>query len=360
MRHRLPRLSPADIAVFAPPNAGPKRRGTIFIPRRFATAALPLYIERALYQVLAPLRIKQGRVVGAGGDAAGSRGSSPVTAEAAHARAANAADDDEVLSARDVAALLAGDAGAGAPPRRGEGLFSGGMQSQLQLIYGRHEDDVTAPLLRGGGGVMLAPNRFAHERFTKQTARHTGGGGIAAGSASTGLAAGKAVHDGAGSSAGPAVGVASGTAAAAAAKPGGVPPRLTLGNGLALVQLTLLQEFAGAVHAGAAASLDGGVGSAAAAGQDDGGLRAAVADGVCDGEEEEVDWPRAQFVLAAGDGASQFARLSPRSSQGRCVCWRARAWLCVRSCSCVCVCVCVCACVCVSVRKKHEREYATG
>ena len=316
MRHRLPRLSPADIAVFAPPNAGPKRRGTIFIPRRFAAAALPLYIERALYQVLAPLRIKKGRVVGPGGDAAGSRGSSPVTAEAVHARAANAADDDEILSAQDVAALLAGDAGAAAPPRRGEGLFSGGMQSQLQLVYGKHEDDVTAPLLRGGGGVMLAPNRFAHERFAKQTTRHhAGGGSISAGSASSALSAGKTVHDGAGSSAGPPVGVASGTTAAAAAKSGGLPPRLTLGNGLALVQLTLLQEFAAAVHADAADALDRGAGSAEAAGQDDGGLRAAVADGACDGEEE-ADWPRAQFVLAAGDGVSQFARLSPRSSQG--------------------------------------------
>jgi hypothetical protein len=71
MRHRHLKLSPSDVDVIAPPQAAPGLEGTISIPARFVTAALPLYIERALQKLFTPLR------VGGGAD---SREQSPVMA----------------------------------------------------------------------------------------------------------------------------------------------------------------------------------------------------------------------------------------------------------------------------------------
>ena len=71
MRHRHLKMSPSDLAVIAPPRAQPALEGSILIPDRFVSAALPLYVERALQKLLTPLRV---------GGAADSREQSPVAA----------------------------------------------------------------------------------------------------------------------------------------------------------------------------------------------------------------------------------------------------------------------------------------
>ena len=73
MRHRQPKLTTEDIQVIAPPGEAPSCQGTIYIPQRFSKAVLPLYIERALYKLLAPLRVIRGD-----GEGADSREHSPV------------------------------------------------------------------------------------------------------------------------------------------------------------------------------------------------------------------------------------------------------------------------------------------
>jgi hypothetical protein len=57
MRHRHLKLSESDLAVIAPPQDLPALAGTILIPDRFFTSALPLYVERALQKLLTPLRL---------------------------------------------------------------------------------------------------------------------------------------------------------------------------------------------------------------------------------------------------------------------------------------------------------------
>jgi hypothetical protein len=118
----------SDVAVIAPPESLPKQSGTIYIPQRFATSALPIYIERALRQIFAPLRV--GRESGRTG-LADSREGSPVAAPMfSHWQPASKT-------------VAGGSEGMGSNQKNtGEGLQSSGWSGQLsasrlQLVYGR-------------------------------------------------------------------------------------------------------------------------------------------------------------------------------------------------------------------------------
>jgi hypothetical protein len=153
MRHRQPKLSLQDLHVIAPPGEAPSCQGTIYIAQRFRNPALPLYIERALYKLLAPLRVTRG---GAGGE---SRDHSPVLGSSAsnwqpvsvHDPAEGVGGGECVNEGEECEGGEGGEGGekvggGGGVEGRMEGVGDFGKNCRLQLVYGRQDEEIAAPL----------------------------------------------------------------------------------------------------------------------------------------------------------------------------------------------------------------------
>ena len=217
MRHRHLKLSPSDVRVIAPASAPPNRHGTIYIPKELVTKVLPLYIERVLHKLMAPLRVK-----GAGGEVGGLRNTSPVTAPVFSSWLHTNHIVDTAMHNVDIQTPT--NSLGGGEGRGGEGSL-GRPLSRLELVYGRQDEETVAPIRSERGA--------RHPAFPGGGSRFSKGGGAPPQM--------KTALDGS----------TAGGVTSVPVLPTKVPTKVALGNGLAMVQLTLTPSFVTAAAAAA-------------------------------------------------------------------------------------------------------------